>query len=292
VVAGCLPSLLPGGRLVSDGVARVDTGSAWGVDSLPAEPGLDVNGILGAASDETLKALVVAGAEIGDFADPVSARDAFEHVGFLVSIENRLSDIGARADVIFPAALLEEQAGTFHNWEHRPRPVQRINKALRSPMTDIRVLAALADALGKDLGIRNAAQAAAELADLGTWEGAAAAAPIVAGAESEITPDALRLATWRELIDDSRRNDGADELLATAKPPVARLSSATAAEAGVTTSVTLGTGRGECTFDVVIDDSVVDGVVWVPSRAPGLNVAEMLGARAGDPVAAIQGGQA
>jgi NADH-quinone oxidoreductase subunit G len=290
-VAGCLPSLLPGGRSVADGAARIDTATAWNA-TLSAEPGLDVIGMLAAASDNKLKALVVAGAEIGDFGDPTAARDAFENVGFLVSIENRLSDIGACADVVFPAAMLEEQAGTFHNWEHRPRPVQRINKALRSPMTDIRVLAALADALGKDLGIRNAAQAAAELAELGAWEGAGTAAPTVAAVDSEITPDGFRLATWRELIDDSRRNDGADELLATAKPPVARLSSATAAQAGVTTSVTLGTGRGECTFDVVIDDSVVDGVVWVPSRAPGLNVAEMLGARAGDPVTAIQGGQA
>ena len=292
VVAGCLPSLLPGGRSVADGVARVDTATAWNAGSLPAEPGLDVTGMLAAASDNSLKALVVAGAEIGDFGDPAAARDAFENVGFLVSIENRLSDIGACADVVFPAALLEEQAGTFHNWEHRPRPVQRVNKALRAPMTDIRVLAALADALGKDLGIRNAAQAAAELGELGAWEGEATAAPTVAAGVSEITPDALRLATWRELIDDSRRNDGADELLATAKPPVARLSTATAAQAGVTSTVTLGTGRGELTFDVVIDDSVVDGVVWVPSRAPGLNVAETLGARAGDPVTAGEGVQA
>ena len=291
VLAGCLPSLLPGGRSVADGVARIDTATAWDA-TLSAEPGLDVTGMFAAASDNTLKALVVAGAEIGDFGDPAAARDAFENVGFLVSIENRLSDVSACADVVFPAALLEEQSGTFYNWEHRPRPVGRINKQLRSPMTDIRVLAALADALGRDLGIRNAAQAAAELAELGAWEGAPAEAPTVAAADSAITPDALRLATWRELIDDSRRNDGADELLATAKLPVARLSAETAAQVGVTSTVTLGTGRGELTFDVVVDDSVVDGVVWVPSRAPGLNVAEILGARAGDPVTAKEGGQA
>jgi NADH-quinone oxidoreductase subunit G len=293
VTAGCLPSLLPGGRLVSDGAARVDTGSAWGVDSLPSEPGLDVNGMLVAASDETLKALVVAGAEIGDFADPVSARDAFEHVGFLVSIENRLSDISACADVVFPAALLEEQSGTFYNWEHRPRPVARVNKTLRSPMTDIRVLAALADAMGSDLGVRSIAQAAAELAELSEWDGARAGAPAFPAADDAITPDGFRLATWRELIDDSRRNDGADELLATAKPPVARLSASTAAQAGVSAggTVAVGTARGELTYDVVIDDSVVDGVVWIPSRAAGRNVAETLGAGAGDPVTAKEGGR-
>ncbi len=293
VTAGCLPSLLPAGRLVSDGAARVDTGSAWGVDTLPAEPGLDVNGMLVAASDETLKALVVAGAEIGDFADPVSARDAFEHVGFLVSIENRLSDISACADVVFPAALLEEQSGTFYNWEHRPRPVARVNKTLRSPMTDIRVLAALADAMGSDLGVRTVAQAAAELAELSDWDGARAQAPAFPAADDAITPDGFRLATWRELIDDSRRNDGADELLATAKPPLARLSASTAAQAGVTAggTVAVGTARGELTYDAVIDDTVVDGVVWIPSRASGRNVAETLGARAGDPVTAKEGGR-
>jgi len=293
ITAGCLPSLLPGGRLVSDGIARVDTGSAWGVDSLPSEPGLDVNGMLVAASDETLKALVVAGAEMGDFADPVSARDAFEHVGFLVSIENRLSDIAACADVVFPAALLEEQSGTFYNWEHRPRPVVRVNKELRSPMTDIRVLVALADAMGSDLGIRSTAQAAAELAELSGWDGARAEAPTFPAADDAITPDGFRLATWRELIDDSRRNDGADELLATAKPPVARLSAATAAQAGVAQggTVTVGTARGELTYDAVIDDTVVEGVVWIPSRASGRNVAETLGARAGDLVTAKEGGR-
>ena len=293
VTAGCLPSLLPAGRLVSDGAARVDTGSAWGVETLPAEPGLDVNGMLVAASDETLKALVVAGAEIGDFADPVSARDAFEHVGFLVSIENRLSDISACADVVFPAALLEEQSGTFYNWEHRPRPVARVNKTLRSPMTDIRVLAALADAMGSDLGVRTVAQAAAELAELSDWDGARAQAPAFPAADDAITPDGFRLATWRELIDDSRRNDGADELLATAKPPLARLSASTAAQAGVTAggTVAVGTARGELTYDAVIDDTVVDGVVWIPSRASGRNVAETLGARAGDPVTAKEGGR-
>jgi len=294
VTAGCLPSLLPGGRLVADGFARIDTATAWGVDSLPGEPGLDVNGMLGAASDETLEALVVAGAEIGDFADPVAARDAFEHVGFLVSIENRLSDISACADVVFPAALLEEQSGTFYNWENRPRPVARVNKALRSPMTDIRVLAALADAMGKDLGMRSAAQAAAELAELSGWDGARAEKPAFPTADDAITPDGFRLATWRELIDDSRRNDGANELLATAKAPVARLSASTAAQAGVAdaATVTIGTARGELTYGVLIDDTVVDGVVWIPSRSPGLNVAETLGARAGDPVTAKEGGQA
>ena len=74
---------------------------------------------------------------------------------------------------------------------------------------------------------------------------------------------------------------------------MARLSASTAVQVGVAEggTVTVGTARGELTYDAVIDDSVVDGVVWIPSRASGRNVAETLGARAGDPVTAKEGGR-
>jgi NADH-quinone oxidoreductase subunit G len=161
-------------------------------------------------------------------------------------------------------------------------------------MTDIRILAALADAMGSDLGVRNVRQAAADLAELTGWDGARAEAPAFPAADDSITPDGLRLATWRELIDDSRHNDGADELMETAPTPVARLSTATAARTGITDGepVTIGTARGQLTYLALLDDTVVDGVVWIPSRAPGRNVAETLGARAGDPVTAKEGFQA
>ncbi len=77
-----------------------------------------------AASDGSLKALVVAGVQPGDLADPAAALAALEHVGFLVSFEQRLSDVAQRADVVFPVPLVEEQNGTFVDWEHRPRRVK------------------------------------------------------------------------------------------------------------------------------------------------------------------------
>ena len=35
IEAGCLPTLLPGGRPVADAAARVDAAASWGVDGLP-----------------------------------------------------------------------------------------------------------------------------------------------------------------------------------------------------------------------------------------------------------------
>ena len=72
--------------------------------------------------------------------------------------------------MVFPVALIEEHAGTFLNWEHRAGRVNTVIRQANAPMTDLRVLAALADALGKPLGIRTAKQALAEIVELGTWD--------------------------------------------------------------------------------------------------------------------------
>ena len=294
VDAGCLPSLLPGGRPVQDPAARVDVATAWGVDSVPAEPGLDTAGMLRAAATGELKALLLSGLELADMTDPQAAREALEKVDFVVSLEQRLSDAASCADVVLPVALLEEQSGTFVSWEHRPRPVRRVNKASRDPMTDIRTLAALADALGQDLTVRSPAQVRAELAELGPWDGARVAAPTRRPAPEPVG-DQPRLATWRELIDDSRHCDGADELLATARPVVARMSTATAQRYQVAGAarVTVRAPGAQASYDLELDDSVIDQVVWVPAHP--VRPSARLGAAPGDPVtvtAATDGGPA
>ena len=65
---------------------------------------------------------------------------------------------------------MHERAGSFVNWEGRVRPFDAVIPQPNG-MSDLRVLAALADGLGVDLGFRTAAQAQAELDELGAWEG-------------------------------------------------------------------------------------------------------------------------
>ena len=276
IEAGCLPNLLPGGRPVSDTGARVDVGAAWGVPSLPAEPGLDAGAMLHAAANGDLAALVVAGVQPTDFADAVVAREGIEKAGFVLSLETRVSEVTERADVVLPVDLLEEQPGTFLNWEHREGRVNRVNKASASPMTDLRALAMLADALGSDLGIRTVKSAKAEFDELGAWDGERAAAPTeepAVGAGDE----GLVLASWRLLIDGSAANDGADALIATGKPLVARLSPATASGLGVAEGedVTITAGGGQVTLPLFVEDSMVDGVVWIPGNRRGEGLGEL-----------------
>ena len=282
VEAGCLPNLLPGGRPVSDAAARVDTQTTWGVESLPWLEGRDADEILMAAADVELEAVVVAGVDPNDFVDPQGVLEGLEAIGFMVSLETRASLVTERADVVFPVSLMHERAGTFVNWEGRRRPFDIV---LEQPndMSDLRVLAALADGLGTDLGFRTAAQARAELDELGIWEGVRTDAPdYPAGEPAEPDGSTVLLATWRMALDESRALDGEPYLQATARTVEARVSPRTAAAAGIASVAVISNDRGSMTLPAVIDSEMVDGVVWLPSRAPQLGIPQHLAASAGD----------
>ncbi len=305
VEAGCLPGLLPGGRPATDTAARVDVAAAWEVDSLPAEDGMDATGMLAAAAAGELKALVVAGLEPVDFADAAAVRAGLENAGFVVALESRLSEVTERADVVFPVALIEEHPGTFLNWEHRPGRVNTVITQSAAPMTDLRVLAALADALGRPLGVRTPKQALAELTELGTWASpdvdAEPAAPARKTRTRTVAPKVpkvtggeaiVKLATWRQLIDGGRGQDGEDALAATARPSLARISPALAQALGVAEgdAVAVSGGSGWYSLPVAITPGMVEGAVWVPTNSPGTPLGE-LGVVFGDEVTLSVGGE-
>src|ERR1019366_9222520 len=241
VEAGTLPGLLPIGRPVTDAAARAEVARTWGKSSLPAAPGRDTTAILAAAADGELGALVVAGVDPADLPDPAAALRAIERAPFVVSLELRASAVTDRADVVFPVAAVAEKAGTFVNWEGRGGS---FGPALRVPevRTDLYVLSAIADQMDVHLGLPDAAAARAELASLGTWRGTYPEPPVVTGAWPGVPPTHpirgsrvldVRLASWHQLLDSGRMQDGEPSLAGTTRPAVARMSAATAAEAGV-----------------------------------------------------------
>jgi NADH-quinone oxidoreductase subunit G len=282
VEAGCLPNLLPGGRLVADAAARVDTQTTWGSESLPSLEGRDADEILIGAGDAELHALLVAGVDPNDFVDPGAVLEGLEAVGFLISLETRVSLVTERANVVFPVSLMHQRAGTFVNWEGRRRYFDVVIEP-PNDMSDLRVLAALADALGSDLGFRTAVEARAELDELGVWEGEPGEPPdYSAGEPAEPNGTTAVLATWRMALDESRAMDGEPYLQATARAAEARISPGTAARAGISSVAVISNDRGAITLPAVVDPEIIDGVVWLPSRAPGLGIPQHLAATAGD----------
>lgn len=281
VEAGALPTLLPGGRPVSDASAREQAAAAWHVGELPSTPGRDTAAILEAARSGELGALLVGGVEVADLPDPAAALAAIEATPFVVSLELRESAVTAVADVVFPVAPVVEKAGSFLNWEGRLRPFQPSLQTNAIP--DLRVLHFLADEIGVALNLPNAAAAGDEMARLGMWAGHRPAGPGVAPSSAP-TPAAGQavLAGWRMLLDAGRLQDGEPYLAGTARAPVVRLSATTAAEigAGEGESVTVRTERGMITLPLTITD-MADRVVWLPLNSPDFGVHQHLGVTAG-----------
>ncbi len=287
--AGCLPGLLPGGRLVSDAQARVDLQAAWGVDSLPATPGKDLTEIL--ASAASLDALVVAGVEIDDLPDPAAALAALAAAPFVVSFEVRNSQVTEHADVIFPVVPPAEKDGTFVNWEGRERPFPVVLK-VPAAMPDVRALAALAQEMDIPLGFTTPAGAKREYDELGRWDGDRAQEPTYQAGPTLGAFDSTRLATWRMLIDDSRACDGEPHLTATARKPVARLSLTTAHRVGLADGdeLVVSTDAGSVRLPVVITP-MTDNVVWLPTNSADSHVRRSLHADHGS-IVTIAGGNA
>jgi NADH-quinone oxidoreductase subunit G len=277
--AGAAPNLLPGGRPLADPTARAEVAAAWNVQALPDNPGRDTVGILAAAAAGDIRALLIGGVEVGDLPDPAAAVAAIEAAGFVVSLEVRHSAVTECADVVFPVAPVTEKDGAFVDWEGRPRMFDRALPP--SATSDMRVLSALADEVGVDLGLTDAARVRADISRLGAWQGAAAPAPEVPAAPPP-RPGAGEavLASWRMLLDAGRLQDGEPYLAGTARPAVARMSATTAAETGCRDTVRVSTDRGAITLALEITD-MPDRVVWLPLNSPGSAVHATLGAGIG-----------
>ncbi|UPZ30687.1 NADH-quinone oxidoreductase subunit G [Streptomyces sp. LRE541] len=287
IEAGAMPSLLPGGRPATDPRARDEVTQAWKIGALPHRHGRDTGQIVEAAATGELSALVVAGVEVADLPDPTRARAALSEVGFLVSLELRPSEITAQADVVFPVAAVAEKAGTFLNWEGRARLFEAALKpdqmTRRVAPTDARVLQMLADAMDVHLGLPDLRTVRGELDRLGAWDGPRATEPLETAAQlpRPAAGEAV-LAGHRLLLDQGRLQEGDEALAGTRHAAHARVSAATAAEAGVkdgdTLAVTGPLGAVELPLRIT---QMPDRVVWLPLNSAGGGVASDTGAAPG-----------
>lgn len=128
---GGLPNVLPGYQPVTDAEVRRKFASAWGVEELPAEPGLTVVEMMRAAEEGRLKGMYILG-ENPVLTDPdVShVEKALRNLEFLVVQDIFLTETARLADVVLPGAAFAEKEGTVTNTERR---VQLMHKAVEPP---------------------------------------------------------------------------------------------------------------------------------------------------------------
>jgi NADH-quinone oxidoreductase subunit G len=282
---GALPTLLPGGRPVADDAARAQVADAWHVDELPSAAGRDADGMVAAAAEGDLGALLVGGVEPADFADPDAVLAALDAAGFVVSLELRHSAVTERADVVFPVAPTTQKSGAFVNWEGRYREFAPAlsGTTQQAGQPDHRVLDALADEMGVYLNVTTVEAAREEMSGLGSWDGKHASGPQVASPEpAQPGQGEAVLSGWRMLLDSGRLQDGEPHLAGTARTPVVRLSADTAAEIGAAEGdgVTVSTSRGSITLPLNVTE-MPDRVVWLPLNSPGSAVHQQLGVTIG-----------
>ncbi len=285
LAAGATPTLLPGGRPVTDASARAEVEKAWGV-TLPATAGRDTTAILKAASGHDLDGLLVGGVDPDDLADPDLARRALENAKFVVSLELRHSAVTEHADVVLPIAPAVEKAGSYLNWEGRRREFA-VTLEGTGALPDCRVLDTLAVEMDADIFTQTPAASAADLAKLQGKTEPTIFEPIAAAAASIAGNGKVLLATWRQLIDNGSLQDDEPHLKGTQREVVAKLSAKTAEGLGGTVKVS--TERGSITLPIEVAD-LPDGVVWLPGNSDGSAVRAALAAGHGSAVT-LTGGE-
>ncbi|HTZ44091.1 MAG TPA: NADH-quinone oxidoreductase subunit G [Jatrophihabitans sp.] len=258
--AGAVPTLLPGGRPLSDDGARVEVERVWNA-TVPVAAGRELPAILAATGPSS--ALLVGGVELRDLPDPAAAEAALDRAGFVVSLEVRRSAVTDYADVVFPVATAAEKAGRYVTWEGRRRPFD-LTLTGTGQLADGRILHALADELDVDLGLPDHLAARAELNRLGVGTTRVPGPDVIAAGPGS---PALVLATWRELIDSGSLLDGEPNLAGTAKPLRVGLAKQTATDLGVAEGdlVTVTAAGRSVTAPVELHPDAAPNAVWLPA---------------------------
>jgi len=286
--AGALPTLLPGGRPVADSAARVDIAAAWGVDSLPATAGRTTSQIIEALGKAELDAVVIGGVDAHDMLHSGKVLDTLKKT-FVISLEIAESTITEVADVVLPVAAVTEKSGSYLNWEGRPRSFDAaVSESLNR--SDLRILSALADAMGESIMLGTVSAAAREIAQLGKWDGARALfTSVAAGSAPVASGDQAILTSWRRLLDMGTMQRGEDNLAGTRRQTVAVISEKRAAAVGVVTGdqVRISNEHGSITLPVLVED-IHDDAVWLPRNSFGSQAITALNAVHGELVTVVK----
>ena len=286
--AGAFPTLLPGGRPVADSAARVDIAAAWGVDSLPANPGRTTHQIIEALNEKQLDAVVVGGVDAHDMLHSRKVLDALKN-SFVVSLEIASSSVTEVADVVLPVAAVTEKSGSFLNWEGRARAFDAAVDDSHN-RSDVRILSALADAMGESIMLGTVSAAAREFSQLGKWDGARAEfANVSAGSAPAASGDQAILTSWRRLLDMGTLQRGEDQLAGTRRQTVAVISEKRASAIGVSTGdqVRVSNANGSITIPVLVED-IHDDAVWIPRNSFGSQALIALDAVHGELVTVVK----
>ncbi|MEN3313836.1 MAG: NADH-quinone oxidoreductase subunit [Acidimicrobiaceae bacterium] len=179
---GLAPGVLPGRVSLHSGRPWFE--AAWG--SVPEARGLDALGIMEAAANNRIQAMVLLGADpVSDFPDRTLARRALAGVGFTVVLDLFRTDAALHADVVLPVSSWGERPGTTTNIEGRISRLGQKVTAAGTTRPDWMIAVELVQRMGADLGFE-------------TLDGIAAEITALAPSHRGLTPEMLSRAALRD----------------------------------------------------------------------------------------------
>jgi len=271
--AGVHPSLLPGGRTLSEAGA---VESRWST-AISREPGRDWRGILEACASREIDVLYLVGVDpLRDLPDAALARRALDNVPVKIVQSLELGSLDSFADAFLPAAPFLEKEGHVTNWEGRGQRLRRVRDPEGMCLPDWEIFASLALACGGDLGFETLDEIHEEMGEL--------LAPLDASGESaadapadDAPAEGLTLFTYPLLVDEGRLSERADELKeALADPPFAEIHPDDAGDVVDGADVVLTTSAGEATLPARVTANIAKGSVFVPFNQAGFRANRLL----------------
>jgi len=157
---GGLANLLPAHRELANPAHRAEVARLWGVDSVPAEPGLSAVELFRAARAGRVKAIWIACTNPAQsMPEQALVHEALAACDFVV-LQEAFADTETApfADLVLPAATWGEKEGTVTNSERR---ISRVRAAVPAPgeaRADWRIVCDFARALGPRIGKPEAAR--------------------------------------------------------------------------------------------------------------------------------------
>jgi formate dehydrogenase major subunit len=146
---GALPNVFTAYQPVISEEVRARFAQAWGVKSLPDQPGLPMTEAIKTAPTGRIRGMYLIG-ENPMVSDPDlhHVERSLKSLEFFVVQDIFLTETAKLADVVLPAACFAEKDGTFTNTERR---FQRVRKAVDPPgnaRADWEIITALANQMG------------------------------------------------------------------------------------------------------------------------------------------------
>jgi formate dehydrogenase major subunit len=154
---GALATFLPGDISVADEIGRKRMAQLWGLEDLPAKPGLTVVEMMHAAAEGKIKGMYIMG-ENPVISDPNShhVEEALGKLDFLVVQEMFLSETARLADIVLPAASWAEKEGSITGTERRVQWMQKAVEPVDETRTDWQIVCEIARRVGFDFDYSSA----------------------------------------------------------------------------------------------------------------------------------------